>query len=151
MQNATQNTTPATQQTMVAQQAHTTPAMPNTQGHLAMYAQAQAQKAQQAQAKAQAQAQAQAQRLANATYVLVKPSKANITRTKQNATPAQQAQTNANLAATLILQLQPLVAQSGLTPAQQTQVAHALLQSIYTLQIAANIAPSKQAVQQVLP
>lgn len=151
MQNATQTTATATQLTNVAPQAHTTPAMPNTQGHLAMYAQAQAQKAQAQQAKAQAQAQAQALRLANATYVLVKPSKANITRTKQNATPQQQAQTNANLAATLILQLQPLVAQSGLTPTQQAQVTHALLQSVYTLQNAASIAPSKQAVQQVLP
>src|SRR4249920_2720910 len=119
------------------QNTNNTP-MPNALGQMAMYAQAQAQKA-----------QVQAQRLANATYLLIHPSKANITRqAKGNNT---QAQTNANLAAALLLQLYPLTQQSGLTQAQQAQVSHALLQSIYTLQNAANIAPSKQAVKQVLP
>jgi hypothetical protein len=109
-------------------------------GQFAGYAQAQAQKAAQ-----------QAARLAAATYTLVKPSKANISRNKPGITQAQQNVVNANLAATLILQLYPLVAQSGLTPAQQAQVSQHLLQSVYTLQQAAQIAPAKQAVQLVLP
>jgi len=112
----------------------------NALGQFAHYAQAQAQKA-----------QAQAQRLANATYVLVKPSKANITRNKQGVTAQQQAQVNANLAATLVLQLYPLVAQSGLTPAQQAQVQQHLLQSVYTLQQVTTLPASKYAVQLQLP
>jgi len=112
----------------------------NALGQFANYAKAQAQKA-----------QVQAQRLANATYVLVKPSKANISRQKAGVTQAQQNAVNANLAATLVLQLYPLVAQSGLTPAQATQVHQHLLQSVYTLQGAAGIPHNKQAVQLQLP
>lgn len=114
--------------------------MPNALGQMAQFAQAQAQKA-----------QAQAQRLANATYTLIAPTKANLTRIKPGVSQAQQAQINANFAATLVLQLYPLVQQSGLTQAQQTQVQQALLQSVYTLQNAANLAPNKKAVKQVLP
>lgn len=109
-------------------------------GSVALYAKAQA-----------AKAQAQAQRLANATYVLIKPGKANLSRVKPGITPQQQAQVNANFAATLVLQLYPLVAASGLTPQQQTQVQQHLLQSVYTLQQAAAIPATKQAVQLQLP
>jgi thiamine monophosphate synthase len=103
------------------------------------------------QAKQAKLAAQQAQQLANATYVLIKPSKANITRVKVGVSPAQQAQINANLAATLVLQLYPLVAQSGLTPQQAQQVSQALLKSVYVLQGAANLPQSKLAVQQILP
>jgi hypothetical protein len=103
-------------------------------------------------AKAQQQKQvAQQQRLANATYVLVKPSKANITRQKQGVTQAQQNAVNANLAATLVLQLYPLVAQSGLTPQQQTQVQQQLLQAVYVLQQHTTLPTTKYAVQLQLP
>lgn len=135
-----QNTTQSTVATPVATPTVAVAVAQNALGHFALYAQAQAQKAQQ-----------QAARLANATYVLIKPSKANVTRNKAGVTQAQQQAVNANLAATLVLQLYPLVAQSGLTAQQQAQVSQHLLQSVYTLQQAANIAPTKQAVQIVLP
>ena len=111
--------------------------MPNALGQFALYAQQQAQKAQQ-----------QAQRVANAVYVLVKPSKATLHRTATGNNT--QAQTNANYASAILLQVYPLIAQSGLTQAQQTQVQQHMLQSIYTLQNAANTPVAKQAVQQVL-
>ena len=115
-----------------------TPTPSNISGQMALYAQSVAQKA-----------QAQATRLANATYLLVRPSKANLARqAKGNNT---QAQTNANYASAIMLQVYPLIAQSGLTQAQQQQVQQHMLHSIYTLQNAANIPATKQAVQQDLP
>jgi len=135
-----------TQQTAVTAQAAAQAAAPQSPaantayGPFANFAKAQAQKA-----------AAQAARLAAATYTLVRPGNAHISRNKPGATQAQQAAVNANLAARLVLQLYPLVAQSGLTPAQAAQVSQHLLQSVYTLQQAAHIAPAKQAVQLVLP
>lgn len=132
MQNPTQT------QSQPVSQPVSQPAMPNALGQLALYAQKQAQ-----------QAQVQAQRLANATYVLLHPSKANLQRAaKGNNT---QAQTNANYASAILLQVYPLVAQSGLSAQQQAQVQQHMLQTIHTLQIAANVPTGKQAVQQVLP
>lgn len=114
------------------------PLASNALGQFANYAKAQAQKA-----------QAQAQRLANATYVLVKPSKANLQRqAKGNNT---QAQTNANYASAIMLQVYPLIAGAGLNAQQTAQVQQHMLHSIYLLQIAANTPQAKQAVQQVLP
>jgi len=92
----------------------------------------------------QAKAQAQAQRLANATYTLVKPSNANLKRAATGNNT--QAQTNANYASAILLQLYPLTLQSGLTPQAQAQLTQHLLQAIYTLQNAASVPTNKQAV-----
>jgi hypothetical protein len=133
MQNATNNTVNATATANV-----NTPALPNALGQFALYAQKQASLAAQ-----------NAQRLANATYTLLKPSNANLHRTPAKGNT--QAQTNANYAAAILLQVYPLVASSGLTPAQTTQVQQNLLASIYNLQGVANLPASKIAVAQVLP
>lgn len=135
--NSNAQQAPASQPAQTASQ----PAQPlasNALGQFALYSQAQAQKA-----------QAQAQRLANAVYVLIKPSKANLQRqAKGNNT---QAQTNANYAAAIMLQVYPLLASSGLNAQQLQASQQAMLKTIYTLQIAANTPASKQAVQQQLP
>jgi hypothetical protein len=130
----TQNTNPTPANVATPTQTPATPAMGGALGQMALYAKAQAQKAAQ-----------QAQRLANATYTLVRPSNANLNRTPAGG--KTQAQTNAQYAAAILLQVYPLIANSGLTPAQQTQVQHNLLQSIYILQGAANLPTNKQAVQ----
>jgi len=127
------------------------PQSPNVVSQMAQYKAIQQAK----QAKQARLAQQQAQALANATYVLVKPSNANIAsqaqaRVKPHYTAQQVQQVHANLAATLVLQLYPLVAQSGLAPAQQNMVQQALLKATYALQGAASIAPAQQAVQQIL-
>jgi hypothetical protein len=135
MQTQTQTqTAAATAQT----QTVAAPAMPNALGQMARFAQTQA-----------AAAAAQAARLAAATYVLVRPSKANLSRPATGG--KTQAATNANYAAAVMLQVYPLIAASGLTPAQQAATQQQLLNAIYTLQVAAAIPTAKQAVQLQLP